>query len=439
MVMQAGGWASPFGISLVIDLFSAIMLVISGVIGVCCAFYSYTTIDDSRHKYNYFIFFHAILLGVNGAFITGDVFNLYVWIEVLLMASFGLLLLGAGELQLKAGIKYLTMNVIASILFLAGIGVLYGQTGTLNMADLALLFSEKKSLSPINIAAVLFFLSLGIKSALFPFFYWLPASYHTPPIAVTALFAGLLTKVGVYAFIRMYTLFFKQNSELWNTVFLVTAGLTMVVGVLTAASQIELRRILSFHIISQIGYMIMGLGIFTPLAIAGSIYFMAHNIFAKTNAFLVSGLIKHKYGSYSLKDLGNLYKDAPGLAFLFLIPAFALAGFPPLSGFIGKFILVKAGFDAEHYFIATVSLIVSILTLFSMVKIWNSVFLKQRVGAEDRNKTSMGFNFFMIFPVVFLAGLSVVLGIGAGYFVDLCMEAANQLMDNSFYIKGVLK
>jgi multicomponent Na+:H+ antiporter subunit D len=437
--MQAGNWMAPFGISLVIDLFSAIMLVISGIIGLCAAFFSYSNIDSKRHKYFYFIFFHGILTGVNGSFITGDVFNLYVWIEVLLMSSFGMLLAGGSRRQLEGGVKYITMNVIASIIFLAAIGVLYGQTGTLNMADLALLLSDEPVAPYLDVAAILFFIALGIKAALFPFFYWLPASYHTPPIAVTAFFAGLLTKVGVYVLIRFYTLFLHQNGTLWNPIFLVVAGATMLIGVLTAASQMEIRRILSFHIISQIGYMIMGLGIFTPLAIAGSIYFMAHNIFAKTNAFLVSGLINSKYGTFSLYKLGNLYRESPVTAFFFLIPAFALAGVPPLSGFFGKFMLVKAGFDAEQYIIAAVSLLVSILTLFSMVKIWDAVFLKKREKELEKPFPTIRFGFFSLFPVVFLAFMSVTLGIGAGYFVDLSLAAAKQLMNPSIYIISVLK
>lgn len=436
LAMQSGYWQAPFGITLVIDLFSAIMLVISGIIGTSAAFYSYRGIDDSKHRFGYFIFFHGILLGVNGAFITGDVFNFYVWLEVLLMASFGMLLLGGRKTQINGAIKYITMNVIASILFLSAIGVLYGITGTLNMADLAVLLSDGDKIPYLNASAILFFIALGIKAALFPFFYWLPASYHTPPVAVTAFFAGLLTKVGVYALIRFFTLFFQHDRELWSIIFLVTAGLTMLIGVLTAASQYGMRRILSFHIISQIGYILMGLGIYTPLAIAGSIYFMAHNIFAKTNAFLVTGLIQRKYGSDSLSKLGNLYREAPALALLFLIPAFALAGVPPLSGFFGKFILVKAGFEAEQYLIAGISLLVSILTLFSMLKIWDAVFLKNR-SVYPEEKAARRYGFFMVFPVVFLSFISILMGVGAGYFVDLSLNAAEQLMDHSNYINAV--
>jgi multicomponent Na+:H+ antiporter subunit D len=438
MVMEAGDWSAPFGIVLVIDLFSAIMLVISGIIGICAASYSYTGIDANRHSYRYFIFFHGILMGVNGSFITGDIFNLYVWIEVLLMASYGMLLLGSERLQLEGGIKYIAMNVIASIIFLAAVGVLYGQTGTLNMAELAFILEEKVTFPFFNVAVILFFIALGIKAALFPFFYWLPASYHTPPVAVTAFFAGLMTKVGVYILMRFHTLFSLYDKELFNIILLVFAGFTMVIGVLTAASQMEMRRILSFHIISQIGYIIMGLGIFTTLSIAGSIYFTAHNIFSKTNAFLVSGLINKRYGTYQLKELGNLYRESPLTAFLFLIPAFALAGVPPISGFFGKYMLIKAGFQAEQYLIAGISLLVSMLTLFSMVKIWNAVFLKDKTDNREDEKSGVKFGFFMLFPVIFLAFMSVIMGIGAGYFVDLCIDAAEQLMDNSLYINSVL-
>jgi multicomponent Na+:H+ antiporter subunit D len=438
LVIQAGNWRAPFGISLVIDLFSGIMLFVSGIIGVCVAVYSLTMIDKQRHSYMYFVFFHGILMGVNGAFLTGDVFNFYVWIEVMLMASFGMIMLGGEKLQLEGAIKYMSLNIISSLFFLAGTGILYGLAGTLNMAELSVSLPDLEKTPMLNAATSLFFIALGIKAALFPFFYWLPSSYHTPPVAVTALFAGLLTKVGVYALIRFFTLFFVQDGGFWHQLFIVVAGFTMVIGVLTAASQMDTRRILSFHIISQIGYMIMGLGIFTVLSIGGAIYFMAHNIVAKTNAFLVMGVMNKKVGSFNLKDLGNLYRLSPLLAFFFMVPALALAGIPPLSGFFGKFLLIKAGFIENHFIITGISLIVSLLTLFSMIKIWNNAFWRDKKYEEPvkSHGTSIGFSMFL--PVAILAAISIFMGIFAGPVIELCMNAAEQLMEPASYIEAVL-
>jgi len=249
--------------------------------------------------------------------------------------------------------------------------------GTLNMADLA---RHLKTVTPpglVTTVAILFFLAFGIKAAVFPLFFWLPASYHTPPVPVSAIFAGLLTKVGVYALIRVFTLLFVQETATTHTLILIIAGLTMVTGVLGAVAQNEFRRILSFHIVSQIGYMIMGLGIFSPLGLTGSIFYIIHHIIVKTNLFLVSGVAYRLKGTYELKKLGGLYRYSPGLAILFLIPALSLAGMPPLSGFWAKFILLKAGFETENYLIVVVALLVSLLTLYSMTKIWTEVFWKE--------------------------------------------------------------
>lgn len=439
MVLNTGNWQAPFGITLVVDAFSSIMLILAGIIAVSISIYSIDAVDRQRQSYFYFPMVHGLLMGVNGAFITGDIFNLYVWFEVMLMSSFVLITLGGEKKQLNGAIKYVTLNLVSSLFFLAGIGLLYGKMGTLNMADLALKLSMDEQNILLNTSAVLFFVAFSIKAAVFPFFFWLPASYHTPPIAITALFAGLLTKVGVYSMIRFYTLFFVQDKLFWHPLFLWIGGFTMVVGVLTAASQYDIRKILSFHIISQIGYMIMGLGIFTVAGIAGAIFYMAHNIIAKTNTFLVAGLINRVTGSYDLKAIGGLYKSRPWLAILFIIPAFGLAGIPPLSGFFGKLILISAGFNAGNYVISFIALAVGLFTLFSMVKIWNEAFWKPKPESSpafDGEKEKLPVS--MVIPVAFLGLLTLTMGFAVKPILDFAMVAAAQLMDPSAYIAAVL-
>jgi multicomponent Na+:H+ antiporter subunit D len=438
-VLQSSNWEAPFGISLVVDTFSALMLLITGFVSFALAVYSLFYIGENLIIHRYFLFFHTLLMGVNGAFITGDIFNLYVWFEVMLMSSFVLVTLGSKPLQLKGGIKYLTMNLVASLFFLAGIGLLYGKTGTLNMAHLAVILQNDEQAILMNTTTMLFFMAFGIKAAVFPFFFWLPSSYHTPPVAVTSFFAALLTKVGVYAMIRVFTLFFIQDPQFWHTLFLTIAGLTMVVGGMAAASHYEIRRILSFHIISQIGYMIFGLGIFTPLALAGAIYFMMHNMLAKTNTFLVAGHINRLKGTYQLKSIGGLYKSYPLLGILFIIPAFALAGVPPLPGFFGKFFLIKAGFEAEKWFISGVAIFTGVLTLFSMIKIWNEAFFKKGLEAVPEKATREKLPFRELLPSMMLGAGTIILGIGAGVFFDYFIEAGNQLMNSDQYIQVVLK
>src|SRR5687767_340783 len=273
--------------------------------------------DRGREAFGYYPLVHALLLGVCGAFLTGDLFNLYVWFEVMLMASFVLLVLGGERPQMHGGIKYVTLNLVSSSLFLAAVGILYGLTGTLNMADLARKLDGLGHTGPVTAVAMLFLVAFGIKAAVFPLFFWLPASYHTPPGAVSALFAGLLTKVGVYALIRVFILLFVGDAAFIHLLILVLSGLTMVTGVLGAIAQHEFRRVLSFVHISQLGYMTMGLGLagltgspsLAVLALAGSVFYVAHHIAAMTNLFLLSSVVRRLCGTYELRGQGGLYRS----------------------------------------------------------------------------------------------------------------------------------
>ena len=440
LVLQVGNWAAPFGISLVADLFSTIMLIMSGLMGTAVAVYSIVTIDEARERHNYHVYFHILLMGVNGAFLTGDLFNLYVWFEVMLMASFVLLALGGERPQLEGAIKYFALNFLSSALFLAAVGILYGLAGTLNMADLARIVRETDQTGIINTVSMLFLVAFGIKAAVFPLFFWLPASYHTPPSPVSTIFAGLLTKVGVYALIRVFTLIFVQDEQFTHTIILIIAGFTMVTGVLGAAAQMEVRRILAFHIVSQIGYMIMGLGLVSTLALAGSIFYIAHNIIAKANLFLVAGIISYRTGTNELKKLGGFYNSHPWLAVLFLISAMALAGLPPLSGFFAKLTLVLSGLSTANYLITGIALAVGLLTLFSMTKIWNEVFWKPAPdGAALPLKTLSRRETICLYgPVVVLALCTVALGLCSGWVLELALMTGEQLHNPSEYIHAVL-
>ena len=438
LTLNVGGWEAPFGIVLVVDYLSALMLLVSSLILIAVSLFAIRFLPDEIPLSRFYFFFFTLTMGMNGAFITGDVFNLYVWFEVMLISSFVLITMGKKKEQLEGGIKYLALNLLGSLLFLAGLGLLYGKTGTLNMAHLAEILKNDDQALLMNTSAILFFVAFGIKAAVFPLFFWLPSSYHTPNITITSLFAGLLTKVGVYTLIRFFTLFFVHDQQFWHSLLLIVAGLTMVIGGMAAASYYETRRILSYHIISQIGYMIMGLGIFTPLAIAGAVFFTLHNMIAKTGAFLASGMIAKMKGTYHLKEVGGLYKQNPLLAVLFIVPAFALAGVPPLSGFFAKFMLIKAGMESGSYIITTVALLTSLLTLYSMIKIWNEAFLKKQPENHE-NQESIKLNWADYMPLAILATASVLMGIFAATVFTYAMEAANQLIDPTNYIDTVLR
>jgi len=398
--------------------------------------YSQDAIDARRVQYGYYALFFFLLMGVNGAFITGDLFNLYVWFEVMLMSSFVMLALGGERPQIEGAIKYVILNLLASTLFLSAIGLLYNLAGTLNMADLALRLSQVQS-GQVTLVAILFLVAFGIKSAIFPLFFWLPASYHTPPVAITALFSGLLTKVGIYALIRVFTLLFLQDIAYTHTLLLVIAGFTMVTGVFGAAAQMDFRRLLSFHIISQIGYLLMGLGLFSQPALAASVYFMVHVILAKTSLFLVAGIVERMDGSFHLKELGGIYTGRFAVALLFLLPALSLAGLPPLSGFFAKLALVVAGFELKQYLIVAVGLAVSFMTLYSMTKVWNEAFWKEK-KEQPKGPSHRPVSAWLWAPTAFLVLLSLLAGVLAEPLLDLAGQAAAQLVDPSMYIQAVL-
>jgi multicomponent Na+:H+ antiporter subunit D len=443
-VAELGSWPAPFGIVLVGDLLSAIMVAVTGVIAVAVSIYSLYGLDDSRQEFGFYPLLHILLLGVCGAFLTGDMFNLYVWFEVMLIASFVLVALGGEREQLEGAIKYVTLNLLSSALFLAAAGVLYSTVGTLNMADLAAQLASAQHTDVPTVAAAILLVAFGIKAAVFPLFFWLPASYHTPPAVISAVMAGLLTKVGVYALVRVFTLLFAYDFTYVQPLLIFVAAMTMITGVLGAAAQNEFRRILSFHIISQIGYMIMGLAICTPLALAGTVFYLVHHILVKTNLFLIAGIVQRIRGSSELSKLGGLYRERVGLAALFLIPALSLAGLPPLSGFWAKLTLVLAGLEAGHYALIVTALVVSLLTLYSMTKIWAEAFWKRpSVPPSQPTGTTAALEGWplrwMVVPSVALSLLTVSIGLAAEPLLLLATVTAEQLLDPSAYIEAVLR
>jgi multicomponent Na+:H+ antiporter subunit D len=434
VAVQVGGWPAPFGITLVADLLSALMVLVTAVVGLAVAVYASADVAEDEVEAGFFPFLHVLLLGVCGAFVTGDLFNLYVCFEIMLLASFVLLALGRGHARLTSGVAYVTLNLLASAFFLAGLGVLYGKTGTLNLADLALKLREADA-GPLRPVAMLLLAAFGIKAALFPVFFWLPASYPTPAVAVSALFAGLLTKVGVYALLRVFTLVFPLSAVGLGGLLVAVAGLTMASGVLAAASQFHVRRILSFHIVSQIGYMVLGLALGTPLALAAAVFYVVHHILTKTSLFLVGGLVARLGGSEDLGRLGGLAHRGL-LVGLFAVPALSLAGIPPLSGFFAKLLVVKAALEAGAFVAAAVALAVGLLTIFSMTKIWSEAFWK--AAPRDAPAHARGLSPALTLPCAALALLIVGLGLGAEWLLGLSELAAAQLASPEAYLRAVL-
>ena len=437
--VQIGGWPAPYGITLVADHLSAAMVAVTALIGLATVIYAFGDTRPGPLSRALHPLLHALLAGVCGAFLAGDIFNLYVWFEIMLIASLALLILGGTPAQLDGAVRYAALSLIATTLLLSGIGLLYGLTGTLNMADLHLRVQEVEDQGALTLVAMIFIIAFGLKSAVFPLFFWLPASYHTPQTAVSAVFSGLLTKVGVYALMRFFTLIFRHDVGYTHELLLWVAGLTMVTGVLGAASQNELRRILSFHIISQIGYMILGLALFTTLGLLGGIFYVIHHIIVKANLFFVSGAVNRLAGSTDLQTLGGLYRDKPLLAALFFVPAFSLAGFPPLSGFWAKLLLIQASVESEKFVLAGVALAVGLLTVFSMTKIWLNAFWKARPDEAGPPPTfAARRRWLLLAPIATLATITLAIGLYARPLYALAERAATELMDPSIYVEAVL-
>ena len=438
VTMALGNWAPPFGIVLAADHLSAVLTVITGITGLAVAIYAVADIDRMREARGYHALFLVLLTGVNGAFLTGDLFNLYVWFEVMLIASFGMVALGRSRAELDGAVRYLALNMVATLMFLMAIALLFGSTGSLNMAHLYLIVSSGEANGAVLAAGFLLAAAFGMKAAVFPLFFWLPASYHTPAFAVSAIFAGLLTKVGVYSLIRVFTLIFAGQDAFVQTLFWPVAAATMVFGVLGAACQGEIRRILSFHIVSQIGYMLVGLALLTPIAMTAAVFYLIHHIIVKANLFLVAGVIQRYCRTNELSGTGGLVKRAPWLAVLFLVPALSLAGIPPLSGFWAKLLVVQASVDAADLAMAAVALVVGLFTIFSMMKIWNEAFWKADPHAAAVAEPKRSTVRVLCTPIAMLAVLTICVGLGAGPALELAERSSAELLDPRGYASAVL-
>lgn len=432
LVAQAGGWPAPYGITLLVDRLAGVMLVVSFLVLLAVYIYANSADQVARREPGFHPAYLVLAAGVGLCFVTGDLFNLFVAFELMLSASYVLITMGGRPDQVRAGMTYVVISLIASTFFLAAIAFIYAATGTVNMAQL----SERMGDLPDSVQtafALMLLVVFGVKAAVFPLFSWLPDSYPTAPGPITAVFAGLLTKVGVYAIIRTQITLFDDAARP-ATFMVILAGLTMVIGVFGAIAQDDIKRILSFHIVSQIGYMIMGLAFFTVAGVAGAIFFLVNNIVLKTALLLVAGLVERTGGSARLSAIGGLVRTTPVLAVMFALPALSLAGLPPWGGFVAKLGLARAGvLDGQHAIVA-VSLAVSLLTLYSMSKIWMGAFWgepDERPDADPIDDGVDGGTFGMVGPTVVIVLAGVAMAVWAGPLWELAERAAVELLDKA--------
>ncbi|WP_163970071.1 Na+/H+ antiporter subunit D [Oceanobacillus halotolerans] len=436
ITLETGGWEAPYGIVIVADSLAMLLVLTTNIIAVACAFYAPHSLSERQEKYYFYPFFLLLITGVSGAFLTGDLFNLFVFFEVLLMASYGLIVLGGDKVQLRESIKYVIINLFSSMLFVTAVAFLYSVVGTINMAQIAERVQEVEQQGILTTIAILFFFVFATKAALFPLYYWMPKSYIVPNPVVSALFGALLTKVGIYSILRMFSLIFIHNIDFTHPLFIWIAGLSLIFGVIGSISTNNVKLIVAYNIIPAVGFLIMGIGVFNEDALSGTIYYLVHDMFIKAVLFLIVGVIVYVAGTSDLRKMNGLINYYPLLGWLLFISAFVLAGIPPFSGFIGKLLLLKGALSVDEVIIVLIALISSLLILYSIMKIFINGFWGEKQESDNiKLKSTKGF----MGPIVFLLEFSVMLGIGAEFVYPPIASISEYLLNPELYIDSVLK
>lgn len=434
LVLTIGGWRPHVGVVWVTDALSSLMLLFAAIVSCAATAYAPSSLRGPRERRYFYPLQQFMMVGVDGSLVTGDLFNLFVFFEIMLLSSFALLSLGTrpqGHPQVGA---YVVVNLVTSALFVGGAGAVYGTAGTMNLAELAVRAREGSLPGAFWAAAALVLVVFMLKTALAPLFVWLPDAYPEGSAAVNGLFAGLLTKVGLYTLYRAVPLLGAASSGLFKAL-LVIAAVTMLLGVIGALGRKTIRGVLSFHIVSQVGYMIFGLALATPTGLAAGLFHTIHNMLAKTALVFAGGLAEGIGGSDELGKVRGVARSHPWIAAGFLVPALSLAGLPPLSGFWGKLFLAVAGFRAGAYLTTTIALAVGLLTLASMLKIYNAAFWGD---VEGQRAPKVGRARGALSATLSLAALTVVLGLLAGPVFAHLERTATALLDSTPYLEAVL-
>ncbi|KGX93548.1 cation:proton antiporter [Pontibacillus halophilus JSM 076056 = DSM 19796] len=436
IILETGGWKAPYGIILVGDTLSALLVLTTNVIATACVFYASRSLTNKQESFYFYTFFFLLITGVSGAFLTGDLFNLFVFFEVLLMASYALIVLGNGKIQLRESLKYVLLNLFSSMLFVTVVAFLYSVVGTVNMAQIAERVQEVEQKGVLTTIGILLFFVFGTKAALFPLYYWLPKSYIAPNPVVSALFGALLTKVGIYSIMRTFSIIFYHKTDVTHEMFIWIAAFTLLFGVIGALSTHNVKLIVAYNIIPAVGFMLLGIGLFNGTSMEGSVYYLVHDMIIKAALFLLVGAIAYLAGTSDLRKMNGLIHHYPVLGWLFLIASVTLAGIPPFSGFIGKLLLLQGAAQEERIIMIIVGLVTSLLILYSMIRIFIQGFWgeKDETIVPDK-KAARSFTG----PIAFLLVFSIFLGIGAEFVLPSVEDVSNSLLNPSSYIQSVLK
>src|SRR5690625_622965 len=434
LVLETVTWVALYVIIFVADSLSILIVLTTSIIAFIISLIAPHLVPEEKEKHFFYAFFFFLISGVSGAFLTGDLFNLFVFFEVLLMASYGLIVLGGDHIQLRESFKYLLFNLFSSVIFVTTVAFLYAVVGTVNMAHIAERVQEVNQQGILTTIGIILFFVFATKAALFPLYFWMPKSYVVPNPIVSALFGALLTKVGIYAIMRIYTLIFIGESELTRNFFLIVAALTMIFGVIGALSTNDVKLLLAYNVIPSIGFVLFGIGIFNESGISGSVYYLLHDMIIKAALFLIIGVVVYAAGTSNLRNMHGLIHHYPVLGWIVFLSAFVLAGIPPFSGFIGKLLLLRGAVENGEMAIVIIALLMSLLILYSVMKI----FIRGFWGEKNESftpKTLRG----MIAPISLLLAISVFLGIGAQFVYPFIEQVGQYLLDPNQYIYTVLK
>jgi multicomponent Na+:H+ antiporter subunit D len=430
LVSNLGDWPAPFGIVFAADRLSGLFVLLQSVLLATTVWVMRPTDHGERSVERALPLLFLLSCGLNGAFLTGDLFNLFVAFEVVLLASYLLIQVPGTDRSLRAAFPNVAINLLASLFFFVAVALLYGQYGTVNLADLSLRIGSGPPSTLAVVAFGLLTVAFGIKAGLVPLLFWLPATYPTFSGPVAALFAGMMTKLGVFALLRTVPLL-MHHTPLPQILVWIGAG-SALLGVLAALSEYELRRLLGFHIVSQVGYMVLGLGLLTSGAIAAAIFYLTHHILVKAVLFFVADELERRGGTRDLRSMLPGRAWAGGLAVIFLLAAFSLAGLPPFSGFFAKVGLFRAMLDARSWWSLAILAVASFFTLASMLKVWRLAFQT----SESVSMTSPSWK--SLTPVWLLVGASILLALGAGRAYQFAEVTARQLLDQRSYVGSVL-
>ena len=432
IVMTMGRWLPPFGITFAADVLGSAFALSATFVALICVLFSARDVDAGDRRYGFYPFLMLMMAGVSGAFLTGDIFNLYVWFEVFLISSFGLLILAADREQIDGATKYAVLNLLATAFFLIATAYLYGSFGTLNMADIARKAKGLSATAPLTTIAALYLLAFGMKAAAFPVNFWLPASYHTPRTAVSALFGGVLTKIGIYALLRTLVMLFPpERLELSGLIGWI-AGATMLLGALGALAQSDFRRMAGFLVISGVGVMLAGLAIGGANGISGSILYAMQSMLAMAALYFLAGALKEYGGSFSLHELGGLYRAYPALAALAFVLFLAVAGLPPGLGLWPKVMLTNAALEAGRGWLAAAVLTSGMLVTIALMRVFLLAFWRDGEIAAPGKSAGL-----TVAALAILIMPLLLLGFYPEPVIRIAAAAAAGLLDPSVYIGAV--